>query len=102
MNLHRIGRKNSILIGYTCCASATLGFGLISLIPRGDTTKRNEYNDSQSKLFFAVSICIRFLQGVGDSMVATAGKPKILLINIAYSIVSIEFPHAREKHIGYC
>jgi len=27
-----------------------------------------------SKLFFGLSIVTRFLQGVGDSMVATAGK----------------------------
>jgi hypothetical protein len=33
-NLQRIGRKNSILIGYTLCMLATLGFGLISYIPQ--------------------------------------------------------------------
>lgn len=37
-NLQRIGRKNSILIGYTLCMLATLGFGLISLIPQGEKT----------------------------------------------------------------
>lgn len=33
-NLQRIGRKNSILIGYTLCIVATVGFGLISYIPQ--------------------------------------------------------------------
>jgi hypothetical protein len=35
-NLQRIGRKNSILIGYTLCMLATVGFGLISYIPQGE------------------------------------------------------------------
>ena len=43
-------------------------------------------------MFFGLSLLVRFLQGVGDSMVATA----------SYSIVSIEFPHSREIYIGYC
>lgn len=33
-NLQRIGRKNSILIGYSLCITATFGFGLISYIPQ--------------------------------------------------------------------
>jgi MFS family permease len=45
-----------------------------------------------SNLFFGLSLGIRFIQGVGDSMVATA----------AYSVVSMEFPHQREIYIGYC
>lgn len=44
------------------------------------------------KLFFAIAIIIRFVQGVGDSMVSTA----------AYSIISIEFPTEREKYVGLC
>jgi MFS family permease len=32
-NLQKIGRKNSILIGYTLTALATVGFGLIAYIP---------------------------------------------------------------------
>ena len=43
-------------------------------------------------MFFGLSLVVRFVQGVGDSMVATA----------SYSIVSIEFPHSREIYIGYC
>jgi hypothetical protein len=35
---------------------------------------------------------IRFVQGAGDSMVATA----------AYSIIAIEFPEKRELYIGHC
>jgi MFS family permease len=54
--------------------------------------KYRSYSPENSKLFFGLSITIRFFQGVGDSMVATA----------AYSIVSIEFPQNREVYIGYC
>lgn len=39
-----------------------------------------------------MSLFVRFIQGVGDSMVATS----------SYSIVSIEFPHQRDVYIGYC
>lgn len=35
-NLQRIGRKNSILIGYTLTIIATVGFGLISHIPQNE------------------------------------------------------------------
>lgn len=45
-----------------------------------------------SDLFFGLALGIRFIQGVGDSMVATS----------AYSIVSMEFPNQREVYIGYC
>lgn len=31
-NLQRIGRKNSILIGYVLCISATIGFGALAHI----------------------------------------------------------------------
>jgi len=76
-----------IIMGYLLCISATVGFGLCAHVPKdlGD-------NPENGKLFFGLSLAIRFLQGVGDSMVATA----------AYSIVSIEFPHQREVYIGYC
>ena len=43
-------------------------------------------------MFFGLSLVVRFVQGVGDSMVATS----------SYSSVSIEFPHSREIYIGYC
>ncbi len=80
-----------ILAGYILCIAATVGFGLCAnILPK--QTKLNPTDDSGSKLFFGLSIVIRFFQGVGDSMVATS----------AYSIVSIEFPHQREVYIGYC
>jgi MFS family permease len=79
-----------ILAGYILCIAATCGFGLCALIEPKQTTKLGD--DSGSKIFFGLSIVIRFFQGVGDSMVATS----------AYSIVSIEFPHQREVYIGYC
>jgi MFS family permease len=89
-NLQRIGRKNMILAGYILCICATVGFGVCANI--GPKQEKEEDDNSGSKAFFALSIVIRFFQGIGDSMVATS----------AYSIVSIEFPHNREVYIGYC
>jgi len=89
-NLQRFGRKNMILAGYTLCILATIGFGLCSHI--GPKQEKITDDDSGSKLFFGLSLVIRFFQGVGDSMVATS----------SYSIVSIEFPENREVYIGYC
>jgi MFS family permease len=104
MNLQRIGRKNMILMGYTLCIIATVCFGLCSHLPKncnpspdvpptpGINCPTDNPSLSNSKTFFALSLIVRFIQGVGDSMVATS----------AYSIVSIEFPHQREVYIGYC
>jgi MFS family permease len=100
MNLQRVGRKNMILIGYSLCIIATICFGLCSHLPencnpnikdkerKGHSCPAPGEKDpdtslSHSKTFFGLSLAVRFLQGVGDSMVATA----------SYSIVSIEFPH---------
>ena len=88
-NLQKVGRKNMILIGYTLCIMATVGFGLAANVPY-DT--KESPNTANSQTFFYLCLAIRFLQGVGDSMVATS----------AYSIVTIEFPHQREVYIGYC
>ena len=89
-NLQRFGRKNMILAGYVICILATLGFGVCANISPKQT--KDDKDNSGSKLFFGLSIAIRFIQGIGDSMVATS----------AYSIVSIEFPDQREVYIGYC
>ena len=43
-------------------------------------------------MFMIAGIVLRFFQGLGDSMVSTAG----------YSIITIEFPLQKEKYIGYC
>jgi MFS family permease len=94
-----------ILTGYLLCVVATVAFGLLSHLPRdkydktkplegkcpGGVPKEGE-DFSHSKVFFGLSLATRFIQGVGDSMVATS----------SYSIVSIEFPAQREIYIGYC
>ena len=77
-----------------------MGFGLIAYIPKSttyhdnpDPTKKPILDEGPyDKVFFAVALIIRFVQGVGDSMVSTA----------AYSIISIEFPTEREKYVGFC
>jgi len=72
---------------------ATVGFGAIAYIPQGGRNSKGERVEGDyDKVFFAIAIIIRFIQGIGDSMVSTA----------AYSIISIEFPTEREKYVGFC
>ena len=73
---------------------ATVGFGLIAYIPKSEEVDEagKLLEGPYDKLFFSIAIIIRFIQGVGDSMVSTA----------AYSIISIEFPAEREKYVGLC
>ena len=82
-NLQRFGRKNVILAGYSLCLLATIGFGMCPIIvpfnclpgnKGGCDVTDNDPTYSNSKLFFALSLVIRFIQGIGDSMVATACK----------------------------
>jgi len=76
--LKYIGRKVSILIGYTLIIFSTVSFGLFAYIK----------NDN---LFFAMSLILRFVQGFGDSFIYTS----------CYSILTFEFPEDRAKFIGY-
>ena len=55
-NLQRFGRKNVILAGYMLCIMATVGFGLVSHVP-----KDLGPNPENSQLFFGLSLAIRFL-----------------------------------------
>lgn len=81
VTLPKVGRKNYILIGYLIIVVGTVGFAFISLIP-----------SSQRGLWIALAIILRFLQGFGDSCVATS----------VYSAITIEFPKERELYVGYC
>ena len=90
--LQKVGRKNMILMGYMLCTGATVAFGICYHIPKEqqeigkDKDNKPIYEQlqgGQGTLFFALSVAIRFIQGIGDSMVSTA----------SYSVVSIEFPH---------
>ncbi len=52
----------------------------------------------------SIGICLRFLQGLGDSLVSTSGNfflPFFKYI-LGYSIITIEFPTKKETYIGYC
>lgn len=73
-NLQRFGRKNVIIAGYSLCIMATIGFGLCPIIvPKNCNLDKsvktnpdcrepdNDSTDSNSKLFFALSIAIRFM-----------------------------------------
>ena len=82
-----------ILMGYMLCTGATVAFGICYHIPKEqeETGKilpdgkpeMRQLAGGQGSLFFGLSVAIRFIQGIGDSMVSTA----------SYSVVSIEFPH---------
>ena len=57
--------------------------------------------------FLVLALIIRFIQGLGDSFVSTAGMNLFPFLNIkysylAYSLVTIEFPDKREEYMGYC
>lgn len=45
-----------------------------------------------SLTFFYFAMVLRFLQGLGDALVSTAG----------YSIITIENPPKKDSYIGYC
>ena len=72
-SLDRIGRKNYIIIGYLIIVVGTIGTAFLP------------YMESKTA-FIALAIVFRFLQGYGDSCVATS----------VYAIVGIEFPDKRE------
>jgi len=57
-NLQRFGRKNMILAGYILCICATVGFGVCANI--GPKQTKEGGDESGSKLFFGLSIVIRF------------------------------------------
>lgn len=40
-SLQKVGRKNMILLGYTLCIAATVGFGLCSHVPDDFIIKKN-------------------------------------------------------------
>jgi MFS family permease len=75
MTLQKIGRKNMILLGYFVCICATVGFGLCSHLPKNcnpepdwknvDNVKcpdpKEDPNQSHSKVFFGVSLFVRFI-----------------------------------------
>lgn len=64
--LERLGRKNSIMIGFVVVITSTVGIGLTQHI-RDD------------KIFLIVSICARFFQGMGDMWVQTSCNPPLQL-----------------------
>jgi MFS family permease len=43
-NLQKVGRKNMILIGYTLCIMATVGFGLAANVPYDTKENPNTAN----------------------------------------------------------
>jgi MFS family permease len=69
LTLKKVGRKNYIVVGYLIIVVGTAGTAFLPLFLSKTT-------------FIIVAIFFRFLQGYGDSCVATS----------VYSVVGIEFP----------
>lgn len=74
----KVGRSNITTIGMLCMGTSMLGFAFSHYIEDKNT-------------FMAVTLCIRFIQGIASSSIQTS----------IYSIVTIVFPHDMEKVIGY-
>lgn len=57
ITISKMGRKNSIIIGFICIFITNTALGALSLIP-----------DADWRLFYSLSCLIRFVQGYGDSL----------------------------------
>lgn len=95
MNLKKMGRKNSVVIGYSLMTVATAGFGTLQYIP-SNQPKHPDLKDPNrhcinTNLFFGLAMVVRGFQGFANSFIGTS----------IYSMTTIEFPNNREKYIGY-
>ena len=52
--MHKVGKKNYIIIGFICLIASTLGFGALGCVD-------NEY------IFFGGAIILMFIQGIGGT-----------------------------------
>ena len=75
-----MGRKNAMLVGIFCMLVSNTGLGMLALIPYDNW-----------KLFFGLSILIRFLQGYGDTLATTT----------ALSLITSNYSSEKTKFIGY-
>ena len=121
MNLKKMGRKNSVVLGYFFMVSsillkitffcektiATAGFGTLNYIPhhpkafcpdgtlncdiKHRTVPNKDSPCATQDLFFGIAMVVRGFQGFANSFIGTS----------IYSMTTIEFPHNREKYIGY-
>jgi len=60
MTISRMGRKNSILLGFLVLFVTTTGLGMLDLIPK-----------DHFKTFYFVACVIRFAQGYADCLIST-------------------------------
>jgi MFS family permease len=60
-HLSKIGRKNSVVLGLFILSISTMSFGFL-------------INFKNPWLFFASSMALRFIQGIGCAFANTAGK----------------------------
>lgn len=68
-NLHRIGRKNALVLSYFCATLAALGYCSLSFV-------------SSTTMFYIGSVFIRLMEGITTSLNATA----------VYALAPMEFP----------
>ncbi len=73
--LEKVGRKKTIVYGFSILALGTLGLGFCNYIPGKGTS-------SGDNIFFALALAFRFIQGIGDQFVVTS----------FYSVLSSKFP----------
>ena len=60
VTIHRMGRKNAIILGFAVMSIATFALGALALIPYDNW-----------KLFLVSAMLTRFIQGYGDSLAQT-------------------------------
>jgi len=77
-HMHKIGRKNSVIIGVIMMSIGTLMFALAGYSPDPLT-------------FYLVSFVARILQGIADGIISVTIP----------SIIAIEWPNDQELYLGY-
>lgn len=76
--LEKIGRKNTIVIGFVIFVLGTAFFAITDFIQNATT-------------FYIVAFICRLISGAGDQLIQTT----------TYSVLSSTFPKSREKILGY-
>jgi MFS family permease len=79
ITISKMGRKNSIIFGFSILVFTTTSLGLLSYIP---------YDHWKS--FYYLATIVRFMQGYGDTLIMTT----------CFSVVGTKFPEQKETYIS--
>lgn len=88
-----MGRKNSIVFGFTLILMANTALGAVSLLPYTPRDPANPDVPVYQKnwvTFFLISCFTRFIQGYGDS----------LTISTSFSLIASQYPLEKAEYIG--